>query len=254
MDRQQIQNSFFSGLSGLELPIPKYQFPPPYQNASRLTYYASYFNSIEINSSFYKVPMDRTVGNWQASVHENFKFTFKLWKQVTHNKGLLFENSDVERFLKAISNAGEKRGCLLIQFPPSLWIDSKAQLENLLLCIKSLDTQGLWKIAVEFRHKSWYHESVYELVDAHNATIVIQDIPKSATPMLDLQADFIYVRFHGPTGNYRGSYSDDVLSEYAGYIMDWVDEGKIVYVYFNNTAGDAFNNLQTLNNLVFNSI
>ena len=72
--------------------------------------------------------------------------------------------------------------------------------------------------------------------------------------MLDLQADFIYVRFHGPTGNYRGSYSDDVLSEYAGYIMDWVDEGKIVYVYFNNTAGDAFNNLQTLNNLVFNSI
>ena len=247
------RNSFYAGLSGLVLPVPKYQYPPPYQDASRLTYYSTFFNSIEINSSFYKLPMPATIKKWAASVHDNFKFTFKLWKQVTHGKGLYFEKTDVEQFLKAISGAGDKKGCLLIQFPPSLGIESKPQLDNLLNCIKELDTEVQWDIAVEFRHKSWYHESIYELIDSFKAAIVIQDIPKSATPMLDLESDVVYVRFHGPTGNYRGSYSEDILSEYAEYISDWVEEGKKVYVYFNNTMGDAFKNLERLNSLLYNN-
>ena len=57
----------------------------------------------------------------------------------------------------------------------------------------------------------------------------------------------MYVRFHGPTGNYRESYVDDFLYEYASYINEWIEEGKTVYVYFNNTMGDAFNNLKYLN-------
>jgi uncharacterized protein YecE (DUF72 family) len=60
----------------------------------------------------------------------------------------------------------------------------------------------------------------------------------------------MYLRFHGPGGNYRGSYSDDILSEYASYIMEWRAEGKTVFVYFNNTMGDAYNNLVTLNKFV----
>ncbi|HUR31112.1 MAG TPA: DUF72 domain-containing protein [Saprospiraceae bacterium] len=254
MNNELLKNSFYSGLSGLELPVPKYLFPPPYQDASRLTYYSSFFNSIEINSSFYKVPLAKTISNWNSSVNEDFRFTFKLWKQVTHNKGLSFERSDVELFLKSISHAGQKRGCILIQFPPSLSIDHKLQLENLLGVITEIDVDHLWNIALEFRHKSWYHESVFELVDLHNSTIVIQDIPKSATPLLDLQSEIIYVRFHGPTGNYRGGYTDEVLSEYAFYILDWVDEGKKVFVYFNNTMGDAFKNLQKLKSFVFDNL
>jgi len=68
--------------------------------------------------------------------------------------------------------------------------------------------------------------------------------------MIDHEADFKYIRFHGPTGNYRESYSDDFLSEYAGYINEWSEQGKMVYVYFNNTMGDALNNLKMLNTLV----
>ena len=86
---------FYSGLSGLQLPIHKYQYPPPFENANRLTFYASLFNSIEINSSFYRIPQTATVAKWADSVPENFKFTFKLWKGITHSKGLNFNNEDL---------------------------------------------------------------------------------------------------------------------------------------------------------------
>lgn len=241
---------FYSGTSGLQLDIPKYLYPPPFENASRLTYYASLFNSIEINSSFYKIPQAATVAKWAASVSENFRFTFKLWKGITHSKSLNFNHEDVAAFFKSINSAKNKKGCLLIQFPPGLGREYTVQLDKLLSCIKETNTTQAWKVAVEFRNKSWYHENVYELLNFHKAAIVIQDIPKSATPFLNHASDFMYIRFHGPTGNYRDSYSEDFLSEYATYLNEWIEEGKTVYVYFNNTMGDAFNNLKTLNRLV----
>jgi uncharacterized protein YecE (DUF72 family) len=71
-------------------------------------------------------------------------------------------------------------------------------------------------------------------------------MPKSATP-LELTADErMYLRFHGPSGNYKGSYREDFLSEYALYIREWQEEGKTVYAYFNNTAGAALANLNFL--------
>ena len=244
---------FYSGLSGLQLPIPKYLFPPPYENVSRLTYYATFFNSIEFNSSFYKIPQPATVTKWAASVPEKFRFTFKLWKGITHTKGFNFNNEDVVAFFNSINSVNEKKGCLLIQFPPSLGREYTIQLENLLSCILESDPTQQWKVAVEFRNKSWYNEEVYDLLNFYHSTMVIQDIPKSATPLLDQKSDFLYLRFHGPTGNYRESYTEDFLREYTGLINDWVEEGKTVYVYFNNTMGDAFNNLKTLNHLVYES-
>lgn len=246
--------SFYSGTSGLQLDIPKYLFPPPFENASRLTYYASIFNSIEINSSFYKIPQAATISKWAASVPEEFRFTFKLWKGITHSKALNFNKEDVSAFFNSINAVKEKKGCLLIQFPPSLSRAYTAQLDNLLSCIKEANITQDWKIAVEFRNKSWYHEQVYDLLNFHKSAIVIQDIPKSATPLLNHTTDFMYIRFHGPTGNYRESYSEDFLNEYASYLKEWIDEGKTVYVYFNNTMGDALRNLKTLNGLLHDKI
>ena len=243
-------DSFYSGLSGLQLHIPKYLFPPPFENASRLTYYASLFNSIEINSSFYNIPQAATVSKWAESVPENFKFTFKLWKGITHTKGLNFIKEDVSAFFSSINSVKDKKGCLLIQFPPGLSREYTFQLYNLLSCIKETEGTQEWKIAIEFRNKSWYHKHVYSLLNLYKAAIVIQDIPKSATPLLDHISDFMYVRFHGPTGNYRDSYSKDFLNEYANYVNEWAEEDKTVYVYFNNTMGDAFQNLKTLNGLL----
>lgn len=243
----------YSGLSGLQLPIPKYQYPSPFENASRLTYYGSFFNSIEINSSFYKIPQPATVAKWAGLVGDNFKFTFKLWKEITHTKHLLFKEEDVHTFFKSINAIGEKKACLLIQFPPSIGINHFPQVEKLLDCINEIDPAHKWKIAVEFRNKTWYQESVYELLKFYNAAVVIQDNVKSSTPMISQETDFIYVRFHGPSGNYRGSYSVDFLNEYAIYINEWIEEGKTVYVYFNNTMGDAFRNSGFLNSILQDS-
>ncbi len=244
------RQKFYSGLSGLQLPIPKYLFPHPYENASRLTYYASLFNSIEFNSTFYKIPQPATVAKWATSVPEHFRFTFKLWKGITHSKGLNFNKQDVDAFFNCINAVNEKKGCLLVQFPPSLGREYTVPLKNLLSCIQESDPAQEWKVAVEFRNKSFYQEDVYDLLDIYKATMVIQDIPKSATPLADQKSDFLYLRFHGPSGNYRESYSEDFLKEYAALVNEWREEGKSVYVYFNNTMGDAFNNLQTLNNFV----
>ncbi|MEO8150394.1 MAG: DUF72 domain-containing protein [Bacteroidia bacterium] len=240
--------SFFSGLSGLQLNIPKYLYPEPYENASRLTYYSSLFNSIEINSSFYKIPQQATIAKWAASVSNDFRFTFKLYKEITHNKELNYRKEFIEKFFKSINAVKEKSGCLLIQFPPSAGKEYFVKLDSVLSYIKEIETIN-WKIAVEFRNKSWYNETTYNLLNFFNAGLVVHDIPKSATPLVNHGTDFMYLRFHGPTGNYRDSYSEDFLNEYATYINGWREEGKSVYVYFNNTAGDALNNLKTLNNL-----
>jgi uncharacterized protein YecE (DUF72 family) len=246
-------SDFYSGLSGLQLPIPKYLFPEAYRNSTRLTYYASFFNSIEINSTFYKLPMPKTVSKWASEVPENFKFTFKLWKGITHTPELNFKEPDVELFFKVIAQVAHKKGCVLIQFPPSMGRTNMMQLDLLLGCVRKYNINQEWKIAVEFRNKSWYHPDVYNLLESHQAALVVQDIPKTLTPMIDHASDFMYIRFHGPTGNYRDSYEMHFLAEYATYVREWLEEGKAVFVYFNNTMGDAFKNLETLNRFIYNA-
>jgi uncharacterized protein YecE (DUF72 family) len=242
--------NFYSGLSGLAIPIPKYLYPETYKDASRLSFYASHFNSIEINSTFYKLPMAKTIAKWASSVPEGFKFTFKLWKEITHAKFLEFKEADVVAFFKVIAEAGNKKGCVLIQFPPSLGSANAGQLNTLLKCVEQHNVNREWKIAVEFRNKSWYEEETYDMLEFYKTGMVIQDIPKSLTPMVEHKSDFIYVRFHGPTGNYRDSYAEHFLEEYSTYIREWLEEGKMVFTYFNNTMGDAFDNLQMLNKMM----
>jgi uncharacterized protein YecE (DUF72 family) len=242
--------NYYAGLSGIVLPVPKYLFPESHQNASRLNYYSTFFNSLEVNSTFYKLPMPKTVVKWVSEVPESFKFTFKLWREITHMENLDFKEQDVGLFFSVIAGAGHKKGCVLVQFPPSLTRAHVRQLETLLVCIGQYNANHEWKIAVEFRHRSWYHEDIYKLLEDHRASLVLQDIPKSAAPLIST-ADFIYARFHGPQGNYKDSYSESFLAEYATYIREWLQEGKTVYAYFNNTAGDAFPNLKTLNQFVY---
>ncbi|WP_183574153.1 DUF72 domain-containing protein [Mucilaginibacter sp. X5P1] len=237
---------FYGGISGLQVPIPKRDFPPEFTDKSRLNFYASLFNSIEINSSFYKLPLAKTLAKWALDVPENFKFTYKLWRDITHNKDLLFKPEDVDRFMQVINHADNKKGCLLVQFPPSITVACRGQLEYLLSVIRNIDPNEEWKLAVEFRHRSWYDDGVYELLQKYKASFVIQDMPASVSPLITLADDVVYLRFHGPNGGYRGSYADDFLYEYAQYTKEWLAEGKDVYAYFNNTMGDAINNLITL--------
>jgi len=243
--------SFYSGTSGLVLPVRnKTYYPAEFQDRSRLCYYASLFNSIEVNSSFYKIPQAKTVAKWAADVPDGFRFTFKLFREITHAKGLAFNPEDVYRFMQAIAPAEEKKGCLLVQFPPGAKAHLLRRLVELIACIRDADPAQGWKIALEFRHASWYQEAIRDFAAGNGLSIVIQDIPASATPMDFLHGDTVYLRFHGPGGKYRGSYPDYMLQEYSSYIREWQEEGKTVYCYFNNTMGDAVQNLAVLNTFV----
>lgn len=243
-------SKFYSGTSGLVVPIPQISYPAAFQSKSRLTYYASIFNSLEVNSSFYKIPMPATVSKWVESVPDNFKFTFKLSKEITHVAELRFKRKDVLNFIQTISYAGNKKGCLLLQLPPKLKIEKILQLKKLLSTIRIADKKNEWKLAVEFRNRTWYDEALYKLLDQYKACLVIHDLPASAPPLITSAADFMYVRFHGTNNRYGGSYSDAFLQQYADHIKDWIKKKKTVYFYFNNTMGDAYNNLQTLNKLL----
>lgn len=238
---------FFAGTSNVVLPVPnKAHYPEAYQDKSRLCYYASLFNSVEINSSFYKIPMPRTVARWVMEVPAHFRFSFKLWKGITHAKGLDYSPADLDRFMTAIAPAAQSC-CLLIQFPASLTALYRARLEQLLAGIRKFQPDG--PLAIEFRHRSWYTGKIYQLLEQYKAAVVIHDMPQSATPDIDMDTDLAYLRFHGEDGKYRGSYDDSFLQEYAGYIKDWLKKGKTVYAYFNNTIGDAVRNLISLNNM-----
>ena len=241
---------FFSGTSGLDLPVSRKQYPTEFQGKSRLQYYASLCNSLEVNSIFYKLPRVSTIANWAQTVPDDFRFTCKISKTITHIKGLKFDRNDVADFMTVVENVGEKKGCLLAQFPPSLKINMLDRLENLLETLAEAIQYTSWKLAVEFRDPSWYEREVYEILQEYNVALVIQDIPKSATPLDDVSGDVVYLRFHGPEPRYRGSYGDDVLKRYAGFIYKWLREKKTVYAYFNNTLGPAFENMQRLNQYV----
>jgi uncharacterized protein YecE (DUF72 family) len=249
----QVKDKFYAGTSGLVLPVANKQaFPPAYQDKSRLSYFASLFNSLEVNSSFYKIPMATTTKRWATEVPDDFRFTFKLFRGITHNKNLIFEEALVEKFMHVIDQVGDKKGALLVQFPASIVFDSFTQLERLLELIRIHDPEETWDICVECRHMSWYQGETSELLSAFHAAMVIHDMPKSRPPYMSSGQDFEYLRFHGPAGDYKGGYTDKVLQGYADRINTWLNAGKTVYTYFNNTIGDALQNLVMVRDLVIN--
>lgn len=240
-----------AGTSGLVLPVPNKQaFPEAFRAGSRLAYYSTLFNSIEINSSFYKMPLPATFSRWAGEVQPGFRFTVKLWRGITHVPGLRFMPVDVNRCLYAAHHLGEKKGCLLIQLPPGLTATAVEKLERLLVTICAADPARSWKLAVEFRHRSWYTPEVEALLHRYQAARVLHDMPASSITKLPDTPGFVYLRFHGPTGDYKGGYSDAALRTWAEKAVGWLSAGKEVYVYFNNTIGDALTDLTRLRTMI----
>jgi uncharacterized protein YecE (DUF72 family) len=241
------ETGLWFGTSGLVLPVPNKQaFPAAFRAKSRLTYYASLFNSIEVNSSFYKVPQPATFAKWALEVPDNFRFTVKLWQGITHEKDFHFLPIDVNRFMFAADHLGTKKGCLLIQLPPSVKAGRMGQLEHLLERVRQADPHRRWRVAVEFRNRTWYKEEVEALLHRFQAARVLHDMPASKTMQLAGEESFVYLRFHGPAGDYKGGYGEAGLGEYAEKIDNWREVGKEVFVYFNNTIGEAIADLNIL--------
>lgn len=194
--------------------------------------------------------MPSTFEKWAADVPEDFRFTVKCWKKITHTKELIIDINLIDFFLYAANRLGNKKGCLLVQFPGKIGIEYYNQVEKILQRIDEYDAKNKWRIAVEFRNPGWYVGETFELMDEYNASIVLHDIPKASNTQINKSASFVYLRFHGPTGDYRGNYSNETLKEYAVRIKDFLRNGKDVYAYFNNTMGSAFENARALQKMM----
>jgi uncharacterized protein YecE (DUF72 family) len=234
------------GISNAAVPGNKKTFPPQFQLTTRLHYYSSMFNTVEVNSCFYKTHLLSTYEKWRNEVPEDFQFSLKVSKEITHVKNLEGDLACMRSFIEAAEGTGHKKGCLLIQFPGKITLNYFKKVELILQEIQKQDLTKQWRMAVEFRNPSWYTGETRELLDEHNAAIVLHDFAKAKNFHLIGKAGFIYMRLHGPKGNYRESYDYQSLQIRASEIRSWLGEGKDVYVYFNNTIGNAFENAHSL--------
>jgi uncharacterized protein YecE (DUF72 family) len=238
------------GTSGIVVPGNKQTIPPGYRDKSRLRYYASLFNTLEVNSSFKKLPMHSTFEKWSADVPLPFQFTIKMSHLVTHVKPLSFDPGNINSFITAANGIGEKKGCILLQFPASIKNECHPKLEKILKHIDKLDGQRAWRKAIEIRSTSWHNSRTVKLLQNFGATMVLQDMAKSNSLEVQDATDFAYFRYHGPKGDYRGSYDEDFLQAQAQKMRSLLSEGKDVYAYFNNTMGNAFENAVRLRAMV----
>ncbi len=215
-------------------------YPEGTSKRDLLPYYAGRFRTVEINSTFYHLPRKTSIEHWLEVTPEDFRFTLKAYRGITHYKKLKDAREELHAFLHLVKPLKPRLGVLLFQLPPQLKRDLKL-LEDFLAELP----EG-YRCAFEFRHDSWIDDALFALLAGHNAGFCINDFGRHQTPWA-VTAPFAYVRMHGPEGRYRGRYDDAAINALCKKITGIAEEGREVYCYFNNdTEGYAWENAQML--------
>ena len=226
----------------------------PSGKINELEYYSQYFNSVELNSSFYRPPNPGYVYNWAKCTPPDFRFAVKLWQKFTHPKmyeqatgeEAIISQGDVDTFERSLEPLVKirKLGALLAQFPPSFKNDDHGR--QILGAISN--AFGQYPLAVELRHRSWSDdESTPAFLRERNIAWVQIDEPKFKTSVaaeIPDTADMAYFRFHGRnakewwTGDsetrYRYLYSPEEIEELAERVKSAASETGTMFVFFNN--------------------
>lgn len=220
-------------------------YPAGTQPKGFTDYYLRFFRTVEINNSFYKLPSPETFANWRASVPDNFIFAVKASRFITHMKKLKDPQQSIIKFFENLRPLSEKTGPILFQLPPA-WKVNEERLENLLRVLPPE-----YRYTFEFRDQTWYTETVLNILKKYNAAFCIYELAGHMSP-LEVTADFVYIRLHGPTpAKYQGSYSDETLRNWAEKCLEWQSHEKDVYIYFDNDQlGYAGFNAQRLQELI----
>jgi uncharacterized protein YecE (DUF72 family) len=206
-------------------------YPAGTRASEMFQFYARHFNTVEINNSFYRLPLATTFDVWRDSSPEGFCYAVKASRFITHMKKLKDPESSSEKFFLVAERLEKKLGPILFQLPPR-WKVNVERLSEFLAALPKGHTY-----VVEFRDESWFVAPVYELLRKYNVAFCIHDFADMKVPN-EITADFTYIRFHGPTSaKYFGSYSDAELRTWAKRIKDWRRGLKAAYVYFNNDPG-----------------
>jgi uncharacterized protein YecE (DUF72 family) len=196
-----------------------------------LAYYSTQFNTVEVDSTFYRIPTQLTVTNWKQQTPDNFLFSLKFPQMITHVKMLRDCQYETGVFLDRVSLLGEKLGVLLLQFPPAFGVEHLADLEAFL---QKLPPQH--RYVVEVRNKGWLKPEFYSLLRVNNVALARTDNPVMV-PIVEMTADFLYVRWegdrkkvNGTLGKIEADRAEDLKLE-ADKIKSFV--GKIeVFGYF----------------------
>ncbi len=202
-------------------------YPSDLKPSHWFDYYMEHFNTLEINSTFYRSPKPQTMKNWYRKSKEGFLFSVKVNKSVTHIKKFKGAKQILDDFYSVVSdNLNEKLANFLFQLPPSLKYSERKL--NQIVSHLNFDFSNV----IEFRHESWFRKEVYNRLRKNGVTFccisapVFEDICEKTT-------DTVYIRFHGKKNWYRYRYSDEELKKWADWIKELSPEN--VFIYFNNT-------------------
>jgi uncharacterized protein YecE (DUF72 family) len=206
-------------------------YPPGTRDRDRLAFYASRFDTTEINASFYRLPTETAVAGWAERAPDGFLFAWKVSRFITHNKKLKDCADSVALVFGRMRPLGDKRGPSLIQLPPQLRRNDERLADFLGLLPKGRHT-------VEFRHPSWYDPAVFRILSDFDAALCISDHHSAPAPW-ERTASWLYIRGHGPGGRYVGRYPTAELASWSERIVAWRDEGRDVYAYFDNDVKSA---------------
>lgn len=235
----------FIGTSGWSYEHWKGNFyPDDLPSSDMLSSYMQLFDTVEINNSFYRLPTEHALEQWLKTVPEDFVFSIKASRFITHMKKLREPSATLPPFMERMRLLEPKLGPILFQLP-SRW---HLNLERLTVFLQSLDRQ--YRYTIECRDPGWFDDRVYAALAEHQVAWCIYDLNRKLSP-LEVTTDFVYIRLHGPDEPYCGCYGDHALSEWAERISNWQAHGKQVYCYFDNDeAGYAPRNALALKRLL----
>jgi uncharacterized protein YecE (DUF72 family) len=211
-------------------------YPKGTKDKDKLAYLAEHFPTVEINSSFYRMPSKSSFTLWHERTAEGFIFSVKFPRYITQMKKLILDAESkpfINDFIKNSKVLKEHLGAVLIQLPPNFGCDL-VRLSKFIKYLLGYAKQRKYKadFCIEFRHDSWFNDDVFNLMRKNNVGFVIAD--SSVWPQDKVfTADFSYIRFHGPVEMFASSYANRQLDRWAEFIVSQKDMRR-TYVYFNN--------------------
>jgi uncharacterized protein YecE (DUF72 family) len=208
------------GTSGYNYPEWKGSFyPPDLPAAKMLPYYAERFSTVEINYTFYRMPTAKLVTGWAAQVPDQFRFTLKAPRRITHDRKLRDVADPLRAFCDAAAELGPRLGALLFQLPPTF----KKDLAVFDHFLETLPPRVCG--AFEFRHDSWLDDEVYARLRARNLALCVADSETRSTPVITT-ADYAYLRLRDE------GYDEDAIARWADTVRGLEPDCRDVFVYF----------------------
>jgi uncharacterized protein YecE (DUF72 family) len=206
-------------------------YPTDLKSEECLEYYSKRFNSVEINSTFYHLPRQKTFENWHDKTPDEFAFSAKLIKYITQNLKLKNATEPLANFLQSAKHLENKLSVVLVQLPPN-FAKNNERLKDFLKLTRKPQAKTRW--AFEFRHESWLEQETFDILRRFDAGFVIQDSAGRWPTEEIVTSDFVYLRFHGPGELYSSSYSEEMLKRWAEKIAKRSSQRLDVYAYFNS--------------------